>query len=166
MPSHAYIGIGSNLDNPIKQVLSAISHLQQAPSITVEQVSPWYKSRAIGPVDEPDYISPDYINGVVHISTTLSPIELLNALQTIENAHHRERTIRWGARTLDLDILLFDDITLNTERLTLPHPELLNRNFVLYPLTDVAPAIILPNNMPLRVFINQVTQEGLWPLAS
>lgn len=161
MSSHVYIGIGSNLDNPVKQTLSAVRHLQQTPHINVEQTSPWYQSQAIGPKGQPDYI-----NGVCHITTTLSPLELLDALQEIEKAHHRERHVKWGPRTLDLDILLFDDIRVQTERLTIPHPELLNRNFVLYPLTDVAPTIILPNNMPLRVFINQVTQEGLWPLTS
>ena len=91
-----------------------------------------YKSKPLGPKNQPNFI-----NAVIKIKTDYEPIELLNALQDIENKHHRRRIKKWGPRTLDLDILLFNQIEMISERLTIPHPEMINRDFVLIPLFEL-----------------------------
>ena len=140
MSNTAYIGLGSNLDNPLGQVQQAVEEIAQLPETRLLASSRWYRSDAIGPAGQPDYI-----NGAVQIETALTPETLLQQLQNIENAHGRKRTVRWGARTLDLDILLFGDREIDTKTLTIPHRELAHRNFVLYPLADLNPALTLPN---------------------
>lgn len=131
----AYIGLGSNLDDPLQQVLTAAQQITALPGIRESRLSPLYSSHPVGPRDQPDYI-----NAVMQIRTDLPPMDLLRQLQAIENQHGRERSTRWGARTLDLDLLLYDDLTLNEPDLIVPHVELTNRAFVLYPLADIAPA--------------------------
>ena len=131
----AYIGLGSNLDNPIDQILSAVREIAALEHIEQIAVSPLYSSRPVGPQDQPDYI-----NAVMKIQTSLSPLELLMACQTLESRHGRKRLVRWGARTLDLDILLYNNDLIDLPALKVPHPELPNRSFVLYPLADIAPA--------------------------
>lgn len=130
----AYIGLGSNLDNPIDHVMSASREISAVDAIEQIAISPLYRSSPVGPQDQPDYV-----NAVMHIKTCLQPMDLLRACQNIENNHGRERLVRWGARTLDLDILLYDDRTIDLPGLSVPHPELANRAFVLYPLADIAP---------------------------
>ena len=119
-------------------------------------MSPWYRTRAIGPGNQPDYL-----NGVLALATTLEPHALLDLLQALEAAAARERTVRWGARTLDLDLLLFDDLSLADERLTLPHPRLAERNFVVYPLSDLAPALRLPDGTPVARLRATLGARGL-----
>lgn len=131
----AYIGLGSNLDAPLQQVRIAAQEISALPGIREPRLSPLYSSHPVGPQDQPDYI-----NAVMQILTNHSPLDLLLQLQAIENQHGRERSTRWGARTLDLDLLLYDDLILIEPNLILPHPELTNRAFVLYPLADIAPA--------------------------
>ncbi|GLS26877.1 2-amino-4-hydroxy-6-hydroxymethyldihydropteridine diphosphokinase [Marinibactrum halimedae] len=156
---HAYIGIGSNLEDPLAQVTSACDALNTLPKSRVIQISHWYGSNAIGPGDQPDYV-----NGVAQLSTCLSPIELLDALQNIEHQHGRVRLQRWGARTLDLDILLYGDHTIDLPRLSIPHPQLDKRNFVVFPLFDIAPKLVLPNGEPLNTLTSELTLCGLWKL--
>ncbi len=148
--------MGSNLEDPLAQIKTATHQLSQIPSCTLTACSPLYQSKAIGPGEQPDYI-----NGVAQLETTLNPIELLEQLQAIENHHGRQRLIRWGARTLDLDLLLYDRITLDSDRLQLPHPRMLERNFVIYPLYDIAPELILPNNKPLSGYRQQCPEDGI-----
>jgi 2-amino-4-hydroxy-6-hydroxymethyldihydropteridine diphosphokinase len=93
----------------------------------------------MGPPDQPDYI-----NAVAALDTELGPYDLLTNLQTIEQRHHRVKNRRWGARTLDLDLLLYGDLEITTERLMVPHPGLHERAFVLYPLAEIAPSIVIP----------------------
>ena len=135
----AYIGLGSNLDSPATQLQNALDALASHKAIASVQCSPWYQSRAVGPGEQPDYI-----NAVAKMTTSLAPEDLLTVLQTIENAQGRTREIRWGARTLDLDVLLYDEIIIQTDRLTIPHPELHQRSFVLKPLADLAPTLCVP----------------------
>ncbi|MBS4052042.1 MAG: 2-amino-4-hydroxy-6-hydroxymethyldihydropteridine diphosphokinase [Methylomonas sp.] len=130
----AYIGLGSNLDAPLQQVHTAAQEITALPGIRESRLSPLYSSHPVGPQDQPDYI-----NAVMRIRTNHSPLDLLRQLQAIENQHGRLRSTRWGARTLDLDLLLYDDLILNEPDLIVPHPELANRAFVLYPLADIAP---------------------------
>ncbi len=135
-----YIGLGSNLDNPVQQVLTAIKHLRSAADVHVVAVSNLYKTPPMGPQDQPDYI-----NAVVELKTALSPYQLLQFLHQLENQQDRSRdTERWGARTLDLDLLLYADTILNTDELTIPHTGIKQRAFVLYPLHDIALHKALP----------------------
>lgn len=153
----AYIGLGSNLNHPIQQVLSAIRELDALDSIRQVAVSPLYSSRPVGPQDQPDYI-----NAVIRIKTCLSPLELLAACQTLENRHGRKRLLRWGARTLDLDILLYDNQLIDLPELKVPHPELPNRAFVLYPLADIAPPdLLIPGNGRLVDLLAACAADGL-----
>lgn len=131
--SRCYIGLGSNLDEPITHVTTAIKELQNLANCQFVSASSLYRSAPVGPPGQDDYI-----NAVVCLTTALEPEQLLDSLQAIENAHQRVRVERWGARTLDLDILLIDNININTTRLTVPHPYIQDRNFVLLPLFELA----------------------------
>ncbi len=132
----AMIGLGSNLQNPIMQVNSAIKEIAQLPNCDFLARSSLYRSTPVGPQDQPDFI-----NAVIKIATTLTPIALLDALQAIEREHGRVRTMHWGPRTLDCDILLFGDVQMETERLVLPHPHMNYREFVQVPLREVQQGI-------------------------
>ena len=127
-----FIGLGSNLDEPLLQLKKAIEYLKQLKTLNLINVSNFYSSPPMGPQDQPDYI-----NAVVEVATTLSADQLLDELQHIEHKQGRERKQHWGARTLDLDILLYGNDVINTERLTVPHSGISERNFVLYPLRDL-----------------------------
>jgi len=157
----AYIGIGSNLAEPLQQVQRAVTALQQLPATRVLAVSPWYGSHPVGGAGD----QPDYINGVAHLHTSLSPHALLDALQTIEQQQLRVRRERWGARTLDLDILLYNNLCLADEKLTIPHPRMHERAFVLVPLMDIAPHLTLPNGCSVASLLPALSIEGLWPLS-
>lgn len=151
-----YIGLGSNLNDPIEQVREALKALDSLDDCAVECCSPLYWSTAVGPGDQADYL-----NGVVRLQTRLSPHALLNRLRNIEDAQGRTREIRWGARTLDLDLLLYDDIVIDRKDLTIPHPRLHKRNFVVYPLYDIAPTLRLPDGRALSELIEQLPRTGL-----
>jgi len=136
--SRAAIAFGANLGDTVATLNNAIAVLAQHPNITLISRSSWYQTAAIGPPQ------PDYINGCIVIETDLEPQELLTLLLTIEDQFGRVRQERWGARTLDLDLLLYDDRTLFTPHLELPHPRMTIRAFVLVPLAEIAPAWIDP----------------------
>jgi len=143
--SVVFIALGANLGNPLKQAQGAIESIHQLPSTKVIQTSPFYRSKPLGPQNQPDYL-----NAVIKAVTELSPIDLLDGLQQIEKDLGRVRKAdRWGPRTLDLDILLYDNIQMNSERLTIPHYDMKNREFVLYPLYDLDPQLILPDQTRL-----------------
>lgn len=150
----AYLGLGSNLKNPQQQLEEAVTALEETPGVSVQSVSRWFQSEPVGPPGQPDYI-----NGAVTIQTTLTPDQLLDYTQAIENQQGRVRDIRWGPRTLDIDILLFDKTTLETPRLSIPHPRIAERNFVLYPLRDVCKDLIFPNGDTLDEVIYRLEQQ-------
>lgn len=153
----AYIGLGSNLEEPLLQIERAISSINRLQDTEINHISSYYKSQSIGPGKQPDYI-----NAVVALRTTMDAESLLDQLQNIENEQGRERgPVRWTARTLDLDILLFNQDVMATERLTVPHPELKNRNFVLFPLLDVAPDLTLPDGASLLEVANTASLDGI-----
>ena len=129
-----YIGLGSNLQNPKRQVETALEELAQLPDTSLLDHSSLYRSRPVGPQDQDDFI-----NAVAHLSTALAADSLLDALQQLEQQHHRVRERRWGPRSLDLDLLLYGDRTIDTPRLKVPHPEIAKRSFVLLPLHEIAP---------------------------
>lgn len=136
----AYIGLGSNLADPAAQLARALSALASLPDTRLVAQSPFYRSKPVGPQDQPDFV-----NGAALLDTRLEPLALLDHLQAIEQAHGRQRLKHWGPRTLDLDLLLYGTHTLQDERLTVPHPELANRDFVLQPLLDLTPDLALPD---------------------
>lgn len=151
-----FIGIGSNLNNPRQQVAKAVAALSQIPQTRFIAISPWYRSAPLGPGDQPDYI-----NAVARIETNLQPEPLLAALQAIETRQGRTRDIRWGPRTLDLDILLYGNSTIASPQLIVPHPRLAQRNFVLFPLYDLAPALQLPDGTILAELLANTTTAGI-----
>ena len=128
----AFIALGSNLHNPIYHLEKGMRQINHLPKTSIIKRSSLYKTKPLGPKNQPNFI-----NAVIKIKTDYEPIELLNALQDIENKHHRRRIKKWGPRTLDLDILLFNQIEMISERLTIPHPEMINRDFVLIPLFEL-----------------------------
>ncbi|MDT8372180.1 MAG: 2-amino-4-hydroxy-6-hydroxymethyldihydropteridine diphosphokinase [Gammaproteobacteria bacterium] len=135
-----YIGLGSNLAEPVKQINWAIDALNALADSAVIKQSSLYSSPPMGPQDQPDYV-----NAVVLIDTELSPHLLLDGLQAIEQQQGRVRKRHWGERTIDLDILIYDDVAIDDDRLVLPHPGIADRSFVLYPLAEIAPDIDIPN---------------------
>jgi 2-amino-4-hydroxy-6-hydroxymethyldihydropteridine diphosphokinase len=140
------VGLGSNLADPVAQVRRALDELARIPDAQLTARSPLYKSPPLGPQDQPDYI-----NAVAALDTSLAPLELLAALRGIERRHGRVRDgRRWGPRSLDLDMLLYGDLVMDTPELTLPHPGLPERAFVLYPLFDVAPQLAVPGRGAVR----------------
>ncbi|GGY80048.1 2-amino-4-hydroxy-6-hydroxymethyldihydropteridine pyrophosphokinase [Cellvibrio zantedeschiae] len=152
----AYIGLGSNLDNPRAQVEQAFAELAALSGCELLARSPLYGSTAIGPGEQPDYV-----NAVGLLKTELTPLALLDALQAIEQSHRRVRLEHWGPRTLDLDILLLDNLSIDSERLKVPHPYLTQRSFVLYPLADIAPALHLPDGRSLQEVVALCPRDGL-----
>jgi len=138
--SRAWIGLGGNLDEPATRLRRTLARLDQLPDTRVIRHSALYGSRPVGPADQPDFI-----NAAAELETELTPLTLLDELQRLENEAGRVRTRHWGERTLDLDILLFDDRVVHETRLRIPHPELEHRGFVLVPLAEIAPALCLPD---------------------
>ncbi|MGX9418520.1 2-amino-4-hydroxy-6-hydroxymethyldihydropteridine diphosphokinase [Vibrio sp. WJH972] len=152
-----FIAIGSNLNDPVEQAQRGIDALKSIPRTRFIRSSQLYSSSPMGPQDQPDYI-----NAVVEIETQLAPLELLNLTQQIELEHGRVRKDeRWGPRSLDLDILLFGQQILDSERLTVPHYGMKVREFVLYPLAEIAPNLILPDGTELTDLLKQVDKNGL-----
>ena len=160
----AYIGLGSNLSDKVAgQILDSESQLEQAlsslsehPQVNILKLSNFYQTPAIGPGQQPDYI-----NGAAMLETDLSPLALLDLLQAIENQQGRVRTIRWGARTLDLDILLYDQLTEDSERLTIPHPRMHERGFVLAPMADIAADLCLPTGENISELLANCSMQGI-----
>jgi 2-amino-4-hydroxy-6-hydroxymethyldihydropteridine diphosphokinase len=152
-----YIGIGSNLHNPEQQVQLALQALARVSETHLLAHSRLYRSAPMGPAGQPDYV-----NAVAALATRLPALELLSALHGIEQAQGRVRDgSRWGPRTLDLDILLFGDESINQPRLQVPHPGLHERNFVLYPLQEIAPDLIIPGRGTLVELLAQCPPTGL-----
>lgn len=152
-----FIGIGSNLNNPIQQVKKALISLENLPSTQLLKHSSLYQSP---PMDFSQ--QPDYINAVAWLQTELSPLHLLTHLQAIEKQQGRTRnTQRWASRTLDLDILLYGNLHYQNTALIIPHYGLYQRAFVLYPLFECAPDLILPNGQALKDALNLCSTQNL-----
>lgn len=168
MSTTAFIGLGSNLEQPLTHIEQAAAALDNIEKTSLIATSPLYLSKAIGPGEQPDYI-----NAVAAIETSLSPHQLLTELQKIENQHGRTRgPVRWVARTLDLDLLLFGDEVINTDDLIVPHPRMTERNFVLYPMKDLATSLekqlpqplSLPDGRLVSLLADQCDTSGISPL--
>ena len=152
----AYIGLGSNLDNPESQLKTAIEALTGLPQTRLQARSSLYRSAPMGPQDQPDYL-----NAVVQLSTGLEPEALLDKLQGIEQAQGRVRAQHWGPRTLDLDILLYGEDVVATERLKIPHPGIAERSFVLYPLAEINGQLEIPGLGGVGTLMEQCPDAGL-----
>jgi 2-amino-4-hydroxy-6-hydroxymethyldihydropteridine diphosphokinase len=135
----AFVGLGANLGDPVRTLRLAVRALDGLPGSRCIGVSPWYRNPPVGPRDQPDYV-----NAVAVLRTRLGPRRLLAWLQRIELRHGRVRGQRWGPRTLDLDLLVFGAVRLASRHLHLPHPRIQERSFVLYPLHDLAPRLVIP----------------------
>jgi len=156
----AYIGLGSNLDQPEQQLDNAIEALKGLPQSTLVSSSSFYRSKAL--TLDGDSSIPDYLNAVVVLQTELDPYSLLDELQTVEFAQGRVRTEqRWQSRPLDLDILLYADEIMTSERLTIPHPEICQRDFVLVPLAEITPDLVIPGHGKVSAYLDSCQQTLL-----
>jgi len=156
MAAQVYIGLGSNLGEPLKQIRQAIDELHQLPHTDFTTCSSLYQTKPIGPG-----VQADYINAVCGLRTTLAPSLLLQHLQRIEQHHERVRGERWGPRTLDLDILLYADRHICTQDLRIPHANMQTRAFVLYPLQEIAPLVDLPGLGTLSEILQHCPAQGI-----
>ena len=155
----AYIGVGSNLDDPQAQLLHAFSKLAGLPNTRVVVTSPIYISEPFGPVKQSDFA-----NAVVGILTQLEPLALLRSLRALESAQGRpapDKREKWGPRVIDLDVLVYGRERVNDAELTVPHPGIVERNFVLYPLADIAPDLDIPGLGRVTELKGRVTSAGI-----
>lgn len=162
--ARVWIGLGSNLDQPAQQLTRAFQELDQLPHTQLLQTSGLWQSKPMGPQDQPDFI-----NAVAELATDLPPLELLDALQQLELQHRRVKHRHWGERTLDLDVLLYDQLEYQHPRLTLPHPGISLRAFVLLPLATLAPTLEIPGKGSVNQLLEQLPSselQGVLPLES
>ena len=158
--SRAFIALGSNLQDPETQVKHALLALDKLPKTKLVKASSLYKTSPVGYIKQPDFI-----NAVAEISTKLSPLELLDAILNIENDAGRERSFANAPRVLDCDLLLYDDIKMITEKLTLPHPRIFERGFVLLPLSEISPNLTSPNGESIVKLALLHQNQGIKKLA-
>ena len=152
----AYIGLGSNLNNPKEQIKQALMALDGSEDVSVVGLSSLYQSK---PVDGSD--QPDYLNAVCKVNTHLTALELLHLCQHIEQSQHRVREKKWGARTIDLDIIIYGAQVIASKQLVVPHPEMMNRHFVLVPLYEIEPDLDVPVLGPLEELMDKIDTNGL-----
>jgi 2-amino-4-hydroxy-6-hydroxymethyldihydropteridine diphosphokinase len=155
--NRVYLGLGANLGDPNKTLREAITVLRQQAELAQLEYSSFYRSKPMGPADQPDYV-----NAVVRIETALSPFQLLSLVQQIEYQFGRQRQRRWGERSLDIDILLYGNTIISDERLHIPHLGLCQRDFVVVPLLELDTSLCLPDGRPLTQVWQQLqaTQPG------
>lgn len=152
----AYVALGSNLDNPTRQIEQALWRIGALDGVTALQASALYRSRPLGGLDQPDYV-----NSVVGFLTQIPPIELLRQLLAIETSMGRKRGEKWAARRIDLDLLAYGRLTAGEPGLALPHPGIASRNFVLYPLAELAPTLEIPGVGVVAALRETVGSQGL-----
>ena len=153
----AYVGLGANVGDPRAQLAAAVAAIAALPGVELLAVSSVYESDPVGPVQD----QPVFLNAVAEVSTTIGPDRLLVALQGIESSLGRVRSIRFGPRTCDLDLLLYGDVVSGDPALTLPHPRLAERRFVLDPLAELAPLLVLPDGRRVRDLRAAVADQGV-----
>lgn len=159
MTERVWLGLGGNVDDALETLTAAVYAIDDVDGIAVEEVSGVYRTPPWPPADDPRHVpQEDYLNLVVRAVTTLTPHEVLAETQLIEAAFGRDRTreVRWGPRSLDIDVLLFADRVLESPELTIPHPRLTERGFVLVPLAEVAPGARLPDGRSVMRLLNDL----------
>jgi len=149
-----YIGLGSNLDQPLQHVEQAFQELAAHKHFRNAKLSGIYQSKPVGPQDQPDFI-----NAVAYVETQLGAHDVLDALQALEQTHGRKRLRHWGERSLDLDLLLYGCAQIRTPRLTVPHAHMLERSFVLYPLADLVPNLWFDTGQNWSEHLNQLEYD-------
>jgi 2-amino-4-hydroxy-6-hydroxymethyldihydropteridine diphosphokinase len=159
MTHDVFLGLGSNLAEPAQQLRRAIDQIAQLDGVSLVGVSSLYESAPVGYANQPSFI-----NAVVRIATRLSPDELLSVLQVIELDQGRTREFRNAPRTLDLDVVLYDQLQQDDPRLTLPHPRCHERAFVLLPLLELAPDCVIPGRGPARDWLAGCADQGIHKL--
>jgi 2-amino-4-hydroxy-6-hydroxymethyldihydropteridine diphosphokinase len=152
----AFIGVGANLDEPVEKVRNALAELDRLPATRVAQRSSLYRTAPVGYLDQPDFI-----NAVARIETALDPHRLLAALLEIESRYGRVRSVRNAPRTLDLDVLLYGDRVLDEQGLSIPHPRMHERAFVLVPLAEIAPEVVIPGRGRVTDLLAAVATDGV-----
>ncbi|SMN15693.1 2-amino-4-hydroxy-6-hydroxymethyldihydropteridinepyrophosphokinase [uncultured Candidatus Thioglobus sp.] len=152
----AYIGLGSNLNHPKQQIKDAVMALHTTKDVEVVNLSSLYQSP---PVDGSK--QPDYINAIVQVNTHLTPLELLYVCQDIEVKQHRVREKKWGARTIDLDIIIYGVQVVASKQLIIPHPQMMNRAFVLIPLAELEDDLKVPVLGPIQNLIDELGEFEL-----
>ncbi len=152
----AYVGIGSNLDGPARQVEQALLELDRLPHSRVVKRSSLYKSAPVGYASQPDFV-----NAVAQVETGIAAERLLAELQEIEARHGRQRSFANAPRSLDLDLLLFEKLQIKTERLTIPHPRMHERAFVLKPLVEISPEVLIPGIGSARDSLKNVENQAV-----
>ena len=159
----SYIGLGSNMGDRKEYLYGAVEALNTYTDIEVKKISTFIETKPYGNEDQDDFL-----NGAIEVETMLSPMELLEVCQKIENEAGRERKEHWGPRTLDLDILIYDNQIIETERLVVPHPDMMNRDFVLRPMTEIAPGFVHPvtgktmGRMMVELHEKESTRPSKW----
>lgn len=160
----AFVALGSNLANPISQIESAFAALEKLPNTRVLKKSSLYKTPPIGYEAEQLSQIPDFINAVAELETDLAPLELLDALLAIENQAGRERPFPNAPRVLDCDLLLYENVSMDTSKLILPHPRMHQRGFVLLPLFEIAAQLSIPNHGKIATLIHEQQFIGITKL--
>ncbi|VFP80373.1 2-amino-4-hydroxy-6-hydroxymethyldihydropteridine diphosphokinase [Candidatus Erwinia haradaeae] len=153
----AYLSLGSNLDSPPRQINNALKRVASIQKSYIVSTSLFYETPSYGPINQPNFF-----NVAVSLDTHLDPEALLSNIQDIEKKQGRIRSVeKWGARIIDIDIMLFDNITLKTPQLTIPHYDMHNRAFMIIPLLEIAPKICLPNGQKLSSILNNLDYNAI-----
>lgn len=156
MADIAYLSLGSNLGDRIANLKQAINLLAEYQGVELIKISSVYETKPVGYTDQPDFL-----NTAIEVQTTLSPHELLALCNAVEDKLGRTRTIKWGPRKIDIDILLFGGVYIDDEKLKIPHPYMMERAFVLAPLAEIAPEILLPNGMTASESADKINKNGI-----
>ncbi|MCE5314580.1 MAG: 2-amino-4-hydroxy-6-hydroxymethyldihydropteridine diphosphokinase [Armatimonadota bacterium] len=152
----AYLSLGANIGDKAANLREAIELIDANEAGSVSQISSFYETSPVGLVDQPDFV-----NAAIRIETTLDPFALLALCNRIEQKLGRERTIRWGPRVIDIDILLYEGVNISEERLTIPHPRMMERGFVLVPLAEIAPDLTLPGGLTASEAASRIDATGV-----
>jgi 2-amino-4-hydroxy-6-hydroxymethyldihydropteridine diphosphokinase len=155
-----YLGLGSNIDEPARQLGAAVEAIARLPRTKLVRRSPMYVSQPWGKLDQPDFL-----NMVVEVSTGLLPQSLLKQCKRIEKEQGRVVSERWGPRQVDIDILIYDQQAVETQGLVIPHPRMWERAFVLRPLCDLMPDLVSPQGEPISAILHrpEIASQGVWP---
>jgi len=157
----AFLSLGSNLENRLDNLKEAVNIIGRHADVSIGRVSSVYETEPVGEVEQDNFY-----NIVVEVETSLTARGLLELAQMVEGALKRERKIRWGPRTIDVDILLYGDVSINEQDLVVPHPEMKNRAFVLIPLVEVAPEVRLPEDKPASYYLETVAGQKVEKVGS
>lgn len=152
----AYLALGSNIGSRLENIRSAVDMIGADISCRVEKKSSFYLTKPVGVEDQPDFV-----NAVVSVETSLTPRELLVFCKDIELKLGRTKTFRWGPRVIDIDVILYDDVTIEEDDFVIPHPRMMERSFVLVPLAEIEPGTILPGGITVEEAVEHLDRSGI-----